>query len=372
MKKIDIVLGLHFGDEGKGNITNSLATSESLVVRFNGGHQAGHTVTTKRKKHVFSSFGSGTFKGAATYITEFCTVYPTAFMNELKELGTDAEVYIDAAAMVTTPYDIYKNIEDAVNIKHGSVGVGFGTTIARNEANFHLYVRDLLIPTIRDAKLELMKNHYFNTDTKPDLEVFKKACDAMVDKTTIVDNFQIITSKYEHIIFEGAQGILLDMDHGFFPNVTRSNTTMKNAMTLINNHINDDVEDIHIYYVTRSYLTRHGAGFLPNEKETLDFINVNPDETNVSNTYQGKLRYAPLNIDLLYYAIKSNNLYATRPVQEHLVITCMDQLKDPNFITVANSNGDLVTLTKEDFKIVTNLHYIYTPKLVNFADSIKI
>lgn len=139
-------------------------------------------------------------------------------------------------------------------------------------------------------------------------------------------------------IFEGAQGILLDRDFGVFPNVTRSNTTSKNALKLY--------PFKEIYYVTRSYLTRHGNGFLPDEKP-LKLIN-NKKETNTGNRYQGKFRTAELNTDLLNYALQCDSHFA-KGGKKNLVVTCMDQYeldlpellkKLPPFDKVFISRGD--------------------------------
>ena len=157
-----IVLGALFGDEGKGAFVNSLCrkTHKALVIRYNGGHQAGHSVVNDNIRHLFSNFGSGTLLGAPTYWSEYCTVNPMSLLKEgnaLREKGIKPVLYINANAMVTTPYDILRNIKQDELTLHGTVGVGFGTTIQRNEDYFHLYARDLQYPKIRDVKLKLLQ-----------------------------------------------------------------------------------------------------------------------------------------------------------------------------------------------------------------------
>jgi len=345
-KNVSIVLGTVFGDEGKGAMVNVVArnSNKPLVIRFNGGHQVGHqTVLEDGTRHVFSNFGSGTLQGAPTFWSRFCTVSPTGVMREgkaLRDLGFNPVVYYDANAMVTTPFDILKNIENDGATNHGSVGVGFGQTIQRNEDMYHLYMRDLLYPEIRDAKLmNIIKNYYgYNFDptqqhqnakTLDIYHKFIKACDELVKNHTIVHNglkeFQDM-----NWIFEGGQGILLDMDYGFFPNVTRSNCTAKNAIELLK-----DYPDTHIktFYMTRAYQCRHGNGYMTNEELDNSYITNNPLEANTDDGFQGKLRKTVLDADLLKYALQCDR-YENPKSQRFLVMTCLDQVPENIPVTV--------------------------------------
>jgi adenylosuccinate synthase len=96
----------------------------------------------------------------------------------------------------------------------------------------------------------------------------------VVQEKTFFRNI-IKTDTYDHLVFEGSQGILLDMDHGFFPNVTRAHTTSRNAIDIIQRNVLGRPE---VYYVSRAYQTRHGNGYLSNENLVLD-ITPNPEET---------------------------------------------------------------------------------------------
>jgi len=197
--KVSIVLGMGFGDEGKGAFVNYLCSKAKnpLVVRFNGGHQVGHTVVVDDKRHVFSNFGSGTLLGAPTYWSEYCTVNPMGVLKEgnaLRSMGIDPILMFNANAMITTPFDVLKNLKlDGLN-NHGTVGVGFGTTIQRNDDHYHLYVRDLKYPAIRDIKLKNIQEKYYgyvspdNSRTKMMIEEFKSACDDMMRRFDVIDN----------------------------------------------------------------------------------------------------------------------------------------------------------------------------------------
>lgn len=307
-----IVCGLGFGDEGKGLTTSFLCarTHHPLVVRFNGGHQAGHTVVYEGKRHVFSGVGSGALQGVPTYWSSYCTFYPCSFLREYKMLNNPI-VYVNPMCPVTTPFDIdYNRNTEKIN-KHGSVGMGVGATIQRQENYYKLFVQDLFYESILIAKLRAIAAYYKAVDVDEQIEYFLDSVRQVLSIIRIADDN--IMKDYTPI-FEGAQGILLDMDFGFFPNVTRSNTTSKNALQLY------PAEEV--YYVTRTYLTRHGNGFLPNEK-VLPLVN-NENETNKSHPYQGEFRTADLNTELLNYALASDDNFSKR-LNKNLVISCMDQ-----------------------------------------------
>jgi adenylosuccinate synthase len=335
-----IVVGLGYGDEGKGLSTSFLCsrTKTPLVVRFNGGHQAGHTVVYNGKRHVFSGFGSGSLQGVPTYWSSFCTFYPCSFLREYKLLDNPI-IYVNPLCPVTTPFDIDYNRNTEKKNKHGSVGMGFGATIQRQNDYYKLFVQDLFYEKILINKLKSISNYYKSINVDEQIEYFLKSVREVINIIKLSDDS--ILKKYTPI-FEGAQGILLDMDFGFFPNVTRSNTTTKNALKIYNS---DEV-----YYITRSYLTRHGNGFLPNEKK-LNIIN-NENETNKSHEYQGEFRVAELDIDLLNYALQCDNNYSNN-LKKNLIITCMDQYQidielllsklNTKFVNIYTSYGDSLT-----------------------------
>lgn len=347
MNRISIVVGLNFGDEGKGATVNSLIKNpgDFMVVRFNGGHQVGHTVVLGDTRHPFSNFGSGTLKGTPTYWSEYCTVNPMAVKKEgdiLRSMGYDPMVYYNANAMVTTPYDIFHNVKDIDNLHHGTVGVGFGKTIQRNEDHYHLYVRDLLYPTVRDEKLNLIALYYGRDDLIKQkvngiIDDFKKACDDLVERYKIAQTqleVEMLLNTFD-LIFEGGQGIMLDMDYGFFPHVTRSHTTSKNAIEIIQKYVRE-IHTVDTFYITRAYQTRHGNGPMTNVGLDTSYIKENPDETNKNDGHQGIFRKSVLDLDLLKYAISCDRYY-NRNSDKHLVITCLDQV-DNKLIATHNKN----------------------------------
>jgi len=349
--KIDIIVGAGFGDEGKGAYVNYLCSlvDRPIVVRFNGGHQVGHTVVHNGMRHVFSNFGSGTLRNVPTFWSRFCTVSPTGVLKEgtvLREMGLNPVVYYDANAMVSTPFDILQNHKNETETNHGTVGVGFGQTIQRNEDKYHLYMRDLQYPKIRDQKLKNIINHYYgllfdptkshqNIHTRKMYMDFLVACDDLVARYEIMSNGFAGFHDFD-FIFEGGQGIMLDMDYGFYPNVTRSNCTAKNALELIKEL--PYYTYIKTYYMTRAYQCRHGNGYMTNEDLDNSYIINNPNETNGNHGFQGEFRKSVLDLDMLQYAINCDK-YENPKSNRTLVVTCLDQV--PARIPVT-TEGELI------------------------------
>jgi len=341
---IRIVLGCLFGDEGKGQCVHTLSNEDTLVIRFSGGHQCGHTVVTDdNKEHVFSQFGSGTLKSAGTYISEYCTIYPKGLIREYNDLKTKSnwfildKYFVDPLAMITTPYDIaYNRVMEGIN-NHGTVGVGFGATIDRNEKHFTLYASDLLSPFITVNKINQISKYY------NDKIISLQHMDAMISYMDILndehegfadsikwfrENIQVKQPPMEifkDIIFEGSQGIMLDQKIGFFPHVTRCNTTALNAMEIIKNNIHFNT--LEVYYVTRCYMTRHGNGPFPEEE--IELLS-DPSLSNPKHDWQGQLKTSQMNFDILEHTIKCNDAIMKRYInyyKKHLIVTCCDQVE---------------------------------------------
>lgn len=354
-KTAQVVIGAQFGDEGKGKITDYYAAvvgTDGVVARFNGGAQAGHTVVTPDGlRHVFSHVGSGAFAGAATFLSRFFVSNPILFLKEWEVLATQGIrplVYVDPHSPVTTPYEMMINQiseRERGTDRHGSCGIGFGETLERNLTPVYA----LTVGALDDAgalavKLDAIRRVYaparlarlgfgeafarnaglFLSDAI--LEHFVADTRCFLARTTVAD-IQTATHS-RRLLFEGAQGLLLDQDRGFFPHVTRSNTGLRNVLALA-----DDLglERLEVTYVTRAYLTRHGAGPLPHELPEKPYPGV-IDATNVPNAYQGALRFAWLDLDLLSHAIAEDLADAKRwpevSVNARLAITCLDQLGD--------------------------------------------
>lgn len=359
MKKAQIVIGLGFGDEGKGITTDFLARQnpQSVVIRFSGGQQAAHTVMIEDRKHVHSSFASGALRGLPSYFTEHCTIHPVFLLNEQKELKEkkgNIELHIHPLAKVTTPFDVWQNRTNTRNLEHGTCGKGIGATMKRHESPYKLFAADLIAP--REMLIEKLKGiayYYGFADENEIRELLQDFFNAIDKIEWNIDDYAFLNS-FDHLIFEGSQGILLDMDHGIFPNVTYAHTTSKNACEVCRFL---KIEDIEIYYVTRSYATRHGNGWMSNEKEI--GLKNNEEETCTFNEYQKELRLGTLDYDLLNYALKLDAAYSY-PAKKNLVITCLDQTDEKFDPGKLNTEFDTVygsfSPRSEDFKKLFNSH----------------
>lgn len=310
--KARIVIGASFGDEGKGLITDYLCSKGAgMVVRFNGGAQAGHTVVTPDgERHVFRHFGSGTLLEVPTFFSKYCILNPILFHEErrqLIELGYHPTVYADPECLVTTFADMIINqtIETRRGkTRHGSCGVGFYETIQRSALD-HLKItmgdiwngsrrleQQLEEICTKYAEFRLGEPVLFSHETvwRDMIKAFIAGCEDFANCIHPLAIGQCVDP-----VFEGAQGLLLDKDNEeFFPHLTPSNTGMKNVRSLCAEMGIGDY-DQEIYYVSRTYLTRHGAGPLPGEDPSMSF----EDRTNNPTTFQGSIRFAPMDYDKL-------------------------------------------------------------------------
>ena len=342
-----IVIGSLFGDEGKGITTDFLCKeypNKTIVVRFSGGQQAGHNVKLGKYSHVHSNFGSGTLRGVPSYFSEHCTVNPVTMLREYEilsnKISTVPNVFYHPLGHLTTPADIAYNRWRERKLQHGSCGIGVGATMKRNlETPHKLYVIDLLNISILLEKISQINEYYRNLieSNNGDLGDYEREFENEYYhfKNVLVPFSNWIKDKihgydflnnYSNVIFEGSQGILLDMHHGVFPNVTYANTTSKNALEICSKLKNLKGAEIEIYYVTRCYQTRHGNGWMSDES-SIELINTE-HEINVFNEWQGPLRIGEIDYDLLNYVHSIDNIYSSG-IKKNLVVTCLDQR--PNF-----------------------------------------
>lgn len=302
------VIGANYGDESKGKHVDYLCRKHhaNLVVRFNGGAQAGHTVVTPNgRRHVFHHFGSGTFAGVTTFLSKHFVCNPVLFNQEIVAFGSNRPaVIVDPSCLVTTLWDMTINqaIENKRGaLRHGSCGVGFGETIERSLTDqFVIRVRDLtkadkLMAILQRIQHEWVPTRLAQLDIDP-VEV------SLADSMTAawfkdVSQFSarvLVLPKINarRIVFEGAQGLLLDQnDQDNFPHVTRSNTGIRNVIELAGDF---GVTEVDALYCTRTYLTRHGAGpMIGAAPDDGNLFRVS-DDTNVPHDFQGSIRYAEL------------------------------------------------------------------------------
>lgn len=310
MKKFSVVIGTNYGDEGKGLTTDWLASNsvknKTIVARFSGGANAGHTVELDDgTRHVFSHISSGSFNGVPTLLTRDFVVNPILFWKEIEKFKLHAEIppiFVDPRCRVTTPFDVMINQEKErmrFGSRHGSTGVGLNETVHRHEKHTKLIVQDLFNIEHVYNKLNDIKSYFEfemqSINPKFDYSIIENALNRFMSdvhdfsRYVLVTEDEMIISHFDHVIFEGSQGLLLDEKSSDFPHVTRASTGVTNLVKYFENEKFKGAE-IDLYYITRSYLTRHGAGPMPTENENMFFHDV----TNQPNEFQGTLRFGDL------------------------------------------------------------------------------
>ena len=368
-----LVQGLGFGDEGKGTIVDALVrrTGASLVVRFNGGSQAGHHVVGegvdqngyRRVEHCCSQVGAGVLANVPTYLSRYMFVDPITLMNELRALPIPAKVIVDIGCPVTTPWHKALNrLKELArgNQRHGSCGMGIGelaSDIARglpvlsfgDVANADPPIA--LAGDIRTMKrIEAWDLWGRLTPSRQAVDIMQLMETSAMDwlrrareiayHVTWTDGFHTIVPDGGTIIFEGAQGVLLDERHGFHPHTTWSNCTFDNAMRLC---YEAGIRDVTKVGVLRAFATRHGNGPFPTE-----FSRVHADEPwllhvgflkgehNAMGPWQGGFRYGYFDAVLARYAL------ACVGGVDVLALTCVDRLP-PGPFHYANRYADPFT-----------------------------
>ena len=311
MKDIKIVIGANFGDCGKGLMTDYFSQKpNSIVVCSNGGAQRGHTVTTPDGiRHVFHHFGSGTFNHASTYLSEDFIVNPIIFKqeyDELMKLGYIPNAYINQNCMLTTPFDMMANQiieENRGKNKHGSCGLGIFETIKRYKAGItdvDNHIREYYLEQFERENITLTDEWSRIFLDNGIFEHFLDDWDFMNNHSLAISNNYFL-NQFDNIIFEAAQGLLLDQNNTeYFPHLTPSNTGIKNPKRIIENVEWNDKINVETCYVSRTYLTRHGAGKFPSECNKRFINEYMFDKTNVPNPFQDTLRYGTLDLGELY------------------------------------------------------------------------
>ena len=330
--KAHIVIGKNFGDEGKGLATDYFAVeavkknASCIAVRFNGGAQAGHTVDTVSGRFVFHELSSASFRRVDTYWAK--DFLPDLFkleeeLNAFKGLtGFAPKIYAHPYCRIVTIDDVLTNMAAETargKERHGSCGMGIYEAVVRSESH-PLYIKDVkgmtaesLYKTLKELREEYYPvrlkellgaikepeyciNHSKDFDEFLDLlnedNVLRNAAEGIcrgAEFTELKEHSFI--SEFDEVIFEGAQGLLLDTDNTeFAPHISASHTGAKAAVDICSE---EGIKDIEIAYVTRTYVTRHGAGVLPFEEEWPKYNLKIDDATNIENPWQGMIRYAP-------------------------------------------------------------------------------
>ncbi len=363
-----IVADLGFGDAGKGTTIDYLARrGNATVVRFNGGAQAAHNVVTPDgKHHKFSQFGSGMFvPGVRTHLSRFMLFDPIALIEEarlLRKVGCEYSLLrltVDRDAIVVTPFHKAANrLREKLrgDAPHGTCGMGIGETMADSlTADDTVFVSDLRdVPTLtkKFRSIQMRKRAEFSSlmlDQK-DPVVIEELCtledsDFSTEIAQKLGHFArlllIVTGDYlaraakaGELLFEGAQGVLLDERYGFFPYITRSTTTFENALTLLA-EIGYE-EEVTKLGVLRAYHTRHGAGPLVTHDKVLSA--ALPDLHNGAEGWQGEFRVGWFDFVMARYA-------QSVAQADSLVITHLDRyatIENPQACMAYVSQNELI------------------------------
>ena len=283
MKNV-IVVGTQWGDEGKGKIVDWLSSEADVVVRFQGGHNAGHTLVIDGKTYKLRLLPSGTVReGKISIIGNGVVVDPWALIDEIKEMkskGVEVDennLILSEAANLILPYhkEMDEIREDAAGkAKIGTTRRGIGPAYEDKVGRRSIRVMDLASESNLDKRLEAALIHHNALRKGLKQKVFKKdklkkdllkiAPQILKFSQPVWKKLNEYKSKGKKILFEGAQGILLDVDHGTYPFVTSSNTVASTAATGSGFGSNSES---YVLGITKAYTTRVGEGPFPTEQK---------------------------------------------------------------------------------------------------------
>ena len=280
MKKVDVILGLQWGDEGKGKVVDVLTPNYEVVARFQGGPNAGHTLEFNGEKYVLRSIPSGIFQGGkANIIGGGVVLDAILFRKEAEELATSghdlkkqlsiskkAHLILPTHRILDAAYEAAKG-----SAKIGTTGKGIGPTYTDKVSRNGMRVGDLLSPNFKEIYAKAKARHeqiLKSLNYEYDITALEQEWFEAVD---YLKQFPIIDSEWfvnnalkadKSVLAEGAQGTLLDVDFGSYPFVTSSNTVCAGACTglgIAPNRIGE------VFGIFKAYCTRVGSGPFPTE-----------------------------------------------------------------------------------------------------------
>lgn len=375
-KCVDVLLGLQYGDEGKGKVVDLITNSTLLepyqiVARFAGGNNAGHTITFNGQKHVLHLIPSGIFGDCMNVIGNGCVIDPISLMTEIKRLealGIDvkSKLLISKKAHITTPFHRYDDLKSEGlkgSAKIGSTLKGIGPTYTSKTAREGLRISDAL-----DMYKDL--NHKMRY-------ILSASCDFNDALWELTQNYNITdTENYlnkaikegKRVLTEGAQGSLLDVDFGTYPFVTSSNTCIGGVMTGLGippQSIRD------VIGITKAYCTRVGSGPFITEQDNEIGLKLRQIGNEFGSTTGRERRCGWLNLKELEYACMINGV-------TKLCLMKIDVLSDFDEIKVCvdyDDKGEPIYKTFEGWNedISTKKYFDNLPenckKFVNFVET---
>ncbi|GAB4221856.1 MAG: adenylosuccinate synthase [Francisella sp.] len=342
MAKI-VIVGAQWGDEGKGKIADTLAEKSDFVVRYQGGNNAGHTIVVNGKKTFLHLIPSGILhKHTKCIIGHGVVLDPVALDEEIQRLqATDVTISAEnlfvseSCSIITSYHKILDSVrEKNANEKIGTTGKGIGPAyedkVARKGIKFkHLFdkevLRSRLAVSLAEKEIlfkELYKVEYPSLDQELErlFSLGQKLQKYAADTFSIID--KAITDE-KNIVYEGAQGVLLDIDYGTYPFVTSSNTSVAGVYS---GATTAGYKLDHVIGITKAYTTRVGEGPFPTElfDDVGKFIQQKGGEIGVTT---GRIRRCGwLDLPLLKYSVKCSNLTSIA-ITKVDVLSGLDTLK---------------------------------------------
>lgn len=322
MKKVDVLLGLQWGDEGKGKIVDVLTPQYDVIARFQGGPNAGHTLEFDGQKYVLRSIPSGIFQGGkVNVIGNGVVLDPVLFQQEAEQLAASGhdikkQLCISKKAHLIMP--THRLLDAAYEAakgsgKIGTTGKGIGPTYTDKVSRNGLRVGDLLhnfeakYAAAKARHEAILQSLNYTYDLKEIEQAWLKALDflkqfPLIDSEHVVNN---LLKEGKSVLAEGAQGTMLDVDFGSYPFVTSSNTICAGCCTGLGvapRSINE------VYGIFKAYCTRVGSGPFPSElfDETGDEIGIKGNE--FGSVTGRKRRCGWIDLVALKYAIMVNGV----------------------------------------------------------------
>lgn len=278
--KVDVLLGLQWGDEGKGKVVDVLTPRYDVVARFQGGPNAGHTLEFDGKKYVLRSIPSGIFQnGQINIIGNGVVLDPVLFREEaeaLEKSGVDLRKVLKISKKAHLIMPTHRLL-DAANekakggAKIGTTGKGIGPTYTDKISRNGLRLGDTLAPDFKEKYEAARNRHLAQLKAMGEEPEYAELEARWLDAIDYLRTYDIIDSEYvvnnllregKRVLCEGAQGTLLDVDFGSYPFVTSSNTTCAGACTGLGVAPNKIGE---VYGIFKAYCTRVGSGPFPTE-----------------------------------------------------------------------------------------------------------
>lgn len=275
-----VIVGTQWGDEAKGKITDFLSEKADCVVRYNGGANAGHTVVVDGKKYAFHLIPSGVLQGKKLYIGNGVVVDPEVLVQEIEMVrkeGFEPDLYIsDRAHVVFGFHKALDGLQEEFKggLRAGTTKRGIGPAYSDKAARYGIRVADLLdedvlrqkLDILVDLKQRIMSQVYNGNVSLDKKEILKESldfgrtisdwvCDVSIEINKALD-------KGETVIFEGAQGTMLDIDHGLYPYGSSSSTIAGGACTGVGVGPGKISK---VIGVTKAYTSRVGTGPVPSE-----------------------------------------------------------------------------------------------------------